>query len=655
MAGHKVLSEPSNGQGARKLPVDAVTPYQSLLGTLSSRSLLSDPPLKKRRIEGKAQRQSFKEASPSSHDRSSSSSEVEEDNLEENGDGNLYDLNEPYALHFTDDEGQNRDGILVDVKSGNWSTQRLPSVESPHNVFKYPKSLEFKHIRYLMNNWSINELCLKKRLNEKAKQRTRLLFGDLRHLSRVIFEYKDVLYPQRTARKAEELRFLACLHSLNHVLKTRDRILRNTARLARDTDGDAEARDQGFTRPKVLILLPTKQMCHHYVSTLLSLYEPDQVENKKRFDETFSLPSDQFSMDKPDDFRDLFAGNDDDMFRLGLKFTRKSMKLYSKFYSSDIIIASPLGLRLALEGNSKTNEDKDFLSSIEIFIVDQAEALQMQNWEHVQIIFESLNLQPKEPHGCDFSRVRNWYLDGNAKYVRQNVVFSSFNFTSLNQLYGSHMQNLAGKLKCCVHEPGMLATLNVVPRQTFSRFTFRNVSSEPDDRFECFCNTVLPPLLKSKTFSQQPLGALLWMTSYADFLRVKNFLDTSLIAQDVSFGAISEYTAVREVARARSHFLTGKHSILLYTERAHHFRRYRIQGVKKVIMYKLPDNPLFYKEVVDGHLGAKPSDANLDSLEANVKVLYSRLDALSLERVVGSDRYMTMLNEKGGDTFSFSN
>ena len=655
MAGHKVRSGPSKAHGPRKLPVDAVTPYQSLLGTLSSRSLLSDSPLKKRRIEGKGQRLSFREVSPSSRDRSSSSSEVEEDCLETSGDGNINDLNDPYALHFTDDERPTRDLIITDVKNGNLSTQRLPSVDSPCNIFKYPRSLDFKHSQYLMSDLSISELYLKKRLNEKAKQRTRLLVGDLRHLSRVIFEYKDILYPQRNPQKAEELRFLACLHCLNHVLKTRDRVIRNTARLARDTDGDTEARDQGFTRPKVLIMLPTRQACHLYVSTLLSLYEPDQVENKKRFDETFSLPSDQLSMDKPDDFRDLFAGNDDDMFRLGLKFTRKSMKLYSKFYSSDIIIASPLGLRLALEGSSKTKEDKDFLSSIEIFIVDHAEALQMQNWEHVQVILESLNLQPKESHGCDFSRVRNWYLDGNARFVRQNVVFSSFNFTSLNQLYGSHMHNFAGKLKCCVHEPGILATLEVVPRQTFSRFTFRTVPSEPDDRFECFSNTVLPALLKSKTFSQQPLGALVWLSSYADFLRVKNFLDTSLMAQDVSFGAISEYTAVREVARARSHFLTGKHSILLYTERAHHFRRYRIQGVKKVVMYRLPDDPLFYKEVVDGYLGAESSGTNLNGHEANVKVLYSRLDALSLERIVGSDRFLTMLNEKGGDTFSFSN
>ena len=68
---------------------------------------------------------------------------------------------------------------------------------------------------------------------------------------------------------------------------------------------------------------------------------------------------------KPDDFYKTFCGNIDDGFKIGISVTKKAIKLYTDFYSSDILIASPLGLRLVLE------TDADFLSSIELLVMDQ--------------------------------------------------------------------------------------------------------------------------------------------------------------------------------------------------------------------------------------------------------------------------------------------
>ena len=67
------------------------------------------------------------------------------------------------------------------------------------------------------------------------------------------------------------------------------------------------------------------------IETICSLTEVDQQENRKRFDDSYvTKEKQQFSSDKPADFRDLFEGNADDMFRLGVKFTRKTIKFFSQ-------------------------------------------------------------------------------------------------------------------------------------------------------------------------------------------------------------------------------------------------------------------------------------------------------------------------------------
>lgn len=464
-----------------------------------------------------------------------------------------------------------------------------------------------------------------------------------------------MVFPHRTPDTRETLRILSCLHSLNHVFKTRDRVIKDNARIAAASGAeDVEFRDQGFTRPRVLIILPTRQSCVKYIDTMVALVEPEQQENKKRFRESYMNTDEQFSTNKPEDFKELFGGNDDDMFRLGIKFTRKTIKYFAQFYNSDIIFTSPLGLRMALGMEGSQKKDHDFLSSIEIVIADQADSLAMQNWEHMEYIFEHLNLQPKEAHGCDFSRVRTWYLDNHARFFRQTILISAFTFPSLNRLYTHHMLNIAGKVKYQKYHEGMILDLGIQVKQRFSRFETTSAVADPDDRFKYFTTAVVPYLTKNADGSDQRKdGLLIYLPLYADFVRVRNYLSTSPNAQSISFGSISEYTSYQDVARARSHFLTGRHSVLLYTERAHHFRRYHIKGVKAVVMYGLPENPLFYKEVVGGFLGPNVTGVTMDSGSAYVRSLFSRLDVFKLERVVGTKRFSTLLRDRGGDTFDF--
>lgn len=656
------VSEASSGSINELIPLGSERTYSMLLGSLNVR-LGGDRPTKRRKIEQHASLSLAKHQKESSPAFGSGFIEDEEgsDNPSSPGASEGEDaghITDPFISHLDSGVTPGKEAQMSEkvsmAREGKW---QVDQVREGKQLFSL-SLLRSENEKVLTPGASSDDQAqpyIKERLKGTLSDRLSRLEGSLDRLSTAIHSYRDAFFPCRSLHNADDLCQLACLHSLNHIFKRRDRIIRNNARLAKEDESlDLELRDQGFTRPKILIILPTRQSCLRYIETMMLLCRPEQQENKSRFFESFKGGTSDFSADKPPDFQELFAGNDDDLFRLGLKFTRKSVKFFSSFYNSDIILASPLGLRMAFGSEKKKVQDHDFLSSIEVAIVDQADAMQMQNWEHVESIFAHLNLQPKEAHGCDFSRVRPWYLDGNARYIRHTIVFSAYNFPALNRLFSQHMLNVTGKLKFGQMYDGEIGGLGLPFKQTFSRFELTSTASEPDDRFNHFVATVIPSIFQKRQFEEERgLGLLIFLPVYADFVRLRNHLDNSSDTQSISFGSISEYTSVQDVTRARSHFISGRHSLLLYTERAHHFRRYKFKGVKRVMMYGLPENAVFYKEVVGGYLGASIGTGKLGMQEASMSALFSRLDFLKLERICGSSRALSMVKEKAGDTFDF--
>lgn len=567
----------------------------------------------------------------------------------------IEDASDPYEVHFANPDDNELSKRLKAVADKKWNSARQPFGSSGKCTALVPNyGVEATKIDH--STPTVETIRPKKKLAAAAEAVLSSLDDMQAPLASDVFSYRDILFGARTVRNAESLQRLTCLHALNLIFKTRDRVLKNNARLAKeDANPDLEYRDQGFTRPKVLILLPTRQSCVRLISTLSDICQPEQQENKKRFEDQFGLPEEDQDDDRADDYRELMEGNTDDMFRLGIKFTRKTLKYFSQFYNSDIIIASPLGLRRALESNTSKKIDYDFLSSIELVIMDQTDALLQQNWQHVEYIFQHLNLQPQEAHGCDFSRVRSYYLDSNAKYLRQTIILSAFVNPELNTLFNNHLHNVAGKIKFQPEYKGAMLDIGLRIKQTFSRFDSPSIISEPDSRFKYFTAAIIPSITRYPKPPDGALGVLIFIPSYFDFVRIRNYFANSTATQNISFGSISENSspADREIRRARSHFQTGKHSVLLYTGRAHHFFRYKIRGVKKLVMYGLPDNPIFYQEMAGGFLGESINEGKIGASEAGVRVLFSRFDALKVERVVGSKRAGKLLKDGGGDTFDF--
>ncbi|KAH6845093.1 U3 small nucleolar RNA-associated protein 25 [Chaetomium sp. MPI-CAGE-AT-0009] len=560
------------------------------------------------------------------------------------------DISDPFEVHFADPKKDELRPRLEAIQGNKWRMERI-AAKSTRIFFNTPDAGDAAAKPLPAPVSGISDLKLKKRLQEAMAPKHPKFDQVEQTIAPLLFNYQDMLYCNRTVAGSQGIRRMASLHALNHVFKTRDRIVKDNARLSRaEGNEDLELRDQGFTRPKVLMLLPTRQSCVKMVDMIVSICEPDQQENRKRFEDGYIDKQSKFSNDKPDDFKDLFSGSDDDMFRLGMKFTRKTIKYFSQFYNSDIIFASPLGLRMAIGSEEEKKLDFDFLSSIELVIVDQADALLMQNWEHVEFIFEHLNIQPKDAHGCDFSRVRSWYLDDQAKHFRQTAIFSAFNTPELAELLRAHCHNWAGKARLQQESAGTIQYLPVKARQTFNRFDAATIAADPDARFAYFTKAIVPMLARHR--GRDAAGTLVFIPSYLDFVRVRNYFANSPAVENVSFGTISEYADVPEASRARSHFLNGRHKVLLYTERAHHFRRYQIKGVKRVVMYALPDNPLFYQEIAGGYLQKSEQSLLLEHGQGIVRVMFSKYDVMKLERIVGTSRVGKMIHDQG-DTFDF--
>lgn len=173
------------------------------------------------------------------------------------------------------------------------------------------------------------------------------------------------------------------------------------------------------------------------------------VMNYKRFEEEYTGNTLRFPKrnPKPEDYEKIFAGNTDDTFRIGISLTKKCLKLYTEFYSSDIIIASPLGLRMIIGAPGDKERDYDFLSSIEILILDQAELFLAQNWDHLLHVLDHFHLQPQSTRNTDFSRVRSWCLNGLSKFYRQTLLFTSHELAEFRSLFNTKCCNYRGKIR----------------------------------------------------------------------------------------------------------------------------------------------------------------------------------------------------------------
>jgi len=409
-------------------------------------------------------------------------------------------------------------------------------------------------------------------------------------------------------------------------------------------------KDQGFTKGKVLIICPFKKQAFDIVSEIVTQFRHKWkgVTKKKKFKEEYGS-EDEFS---------------NDCFRLGLSFYGKTLKLYSTFKKSDIIIASPLGLRTILQENDQKDSQTmkyDFLSSIEIVLLTSSHLFLYQNIDHLEEIITNVNEFPTKTDGLtDINRIMNVFLDKKGKQLKQTIMLSKFNSLELSYIFKKcSSTNYLGKLiipyefQCPLSKELIVKNIKISLR----KIPVGDLETAAERKFDYFTKKIWPKLYENcKSYT------ILYVPTYFDFMRLKKYFNDT----HASVGCISEYTKKGACQGQRALYETRRIRFLMYTERAQYFELVKLRFARHLIFYGIPENPDFLTEMIDllnpekeeliqkvaetqksMQKGEQTEEEQIEENKWDIYIHYTKHDENQLQRIVGTahvNRYLTTEN-----------
>jgi len=263
------------------------------------------------------------------------------------------------------------------------------------------------------------------------------------------------------------------------------------------------------------------------------------------------------------------------------------------------------------------------------------EVLMMQNWQHIHSLLDDIHRQPKNSSNTDFSRVRMWGLDGLNKYYRQTLLFSGIQFPEMNSIFNRECHNYFGKIRVCNPVPlGAISTVFSQVPVVFQRINSSSHKHALEERFQA-----LQKLIESKYTKTEMDHLLIFFPDYIDFTKARNWFKKS----DMDAASVCEYTNTKRIAEVRDKFYHNNLHFLLYTERAHIFKRLTIKGIRHLIFYQLPLNPHFFSEMCNLQQEEFQNKRGGTKHNMSCTVLYTKYDACRLIQSVGTDKAATMI------------
>ncbi|KAF7456654.1 hypothetical protein HWI79_2823 [Cryptosporidium felis] len=627
-----------------------------------------------------------------------------------------------YFLDFTDQGMQKIPELMAEngLESGRRDSGRTITVPgfSPYKLERCHKSERIKEVEIYVTEpqcqnggkLHLENFQMDSKLRQNWSKRLESLkildsyeFRELSTFYEYLNGYVDIDFPQLKAITSPWTMSLCVLHLSKHIYLSRQQVTKNNSSLQGalndkqnskiDFFGEDKFRDQGFNRCRALILCPFKGIAKEFVDTLVNILPHGKVlRGFERFEEEFGFFEDQNELGgrtgkkteveinepltannesdvmtaeeigKYDElYKYLFEGkNRDDEFKFGIQLSKSGINLFSPFEKSDIIVASPLGIRRTLRTTEGRNPESSFLSSIELCFVFGADIINMQNWEHLLDVFKLINKLPRKSLGnCDIRRVYQAFIDGRAREFRQTIVISANRLEDINSLFRSHTCNRRGFVRLwnpTEKMPGFSEkklAIYKAPRLVCGiqqMFIKTGESGSPEDSFLSYLSSRLyPDILAAVDGHTQKV--LIILPNYVSYLRVRKYL----LQQNAVFASCNESSSKASLSRNRLAFYKGELPILITTERFLFFRRYLLKGATKVIFCSPPIYPNIYLDCIQSiNFSQGPNKSNSKESAPLVITLFHWQNSLALERIVGTSKCSSLVqNSKVGKPMIF--
>ncbi|CRG94109.1 conserved protein, unknown function [Plasmodium gallinaceum] len=513
---------------------------------------------------------------------------------------------------------------------------------------------------------------------------------ELKSYFHYINSYVDILYANKNVLNSHFIRLLNSIHILNHLKKKKKRRkfinkkIENIEKVEQIEKENIEIKeefcDESLARPKILILCSFRYITKEYVDLISNLLTLTEIKNKNKFLNEYDITKDEkkkmkeiYSKKKKTlDYINLYRGNNDDCFRCGIKLleNEKKIQLYSPFYDSDILICSPLGLDIIIkeskgeeetdienessdnyeldENISEKNKNKksqkpkkknnnskkklyeyDFLSAIEILIIDQVDTILMQNFLILKNVLNFINKPLLRWGNANINRIPKYIINGFLKNYRQTIISSSFldtNFISLIQSANNYRTYLKLFIKSGDDILMHIRDFNI--NQYFKKIECDNILKIEDNILDFFTTNVIDILSGIKQL-------IIFLPTYIEYIRMYEILKKN----DITFKGVNEYTSEKKRIKILKLFKFRRINILLITGRLIFYERCTFKGANHIIFFSPPKFLFMYYELI--------KDLNKNSNSSSL-CYYTKYHTYELERIVGHKRALQLIKENNG-------